>query len=154
MSLTEIRALASEVSQTPHLDALRKAAQEDDEYKQLHHFILNGFPDHRSQLPDPCKRYWNVREHLTLDDDLIVYGCRLLIPNKMQRQVLSQLHESHQGSVRTKQRAHLSVYWPGIDRDIDNVILKCEQCQDHLPSNTKEPIIQKPAPGRPSKKSL
>ena len=29
------------------------------------------------------------------------------------------------------------------------VILKCKQCQDHLPSNTKEPIIQKPAPGRP-----
>ena len=52
MSLTEIRALANEVSQTPHLDDLRKAAQEDDEYQQLHHFILNGFPDHRSQLPD------------------------------------------------------------------------------------------------------
>ena len=110
MSLTEIRALANEVSQTPHLDALCKAAQEDDDYQKFHHFILNRFPDHHSQLPDPCKQYWNVHEHLTLDDDLIVYGCQLLISNKMQQQVLSQLHESHQGSVETKQRAHLLVY--------------------------------------------
>ena len=41
------------------------------------------------------------------------------------------------------------VYWPGIDNDIDNTILACQQCQDHLPSNPKEPIIQKPTPERP-----
>ena len=32
MSLAEIRALTNEVSQTPYLDALCEAAQEDDEY--------------------------------------------------------------------------------------------------------------------------
>ena len=37
----------------------------------------------------------------------------------------------------------------GIDHDIDNTILKCKQCQNHLPSNTKKPITQKLAPGRP-----
>ena len=67
----------------------------------------------------------------------------------MHHQILSQLHESHQGSVRTKQRARLSVYWPGIDNDIDNTILSCQQCQDCLPSNSKEPLIQKPKPERP-----
>ena len=93
--------------------------------------------------------YWNIRTHLTMDDDLIVYGCRLLIPQQMRRDVLAQLHESHQGSVRTKQRARLAVYWPGIDNDIDNVILACKMCQDLLPSNVKEPITCKPTPARP-----
>ena len=60
-----------------------------------------------------------------------------------------KLHESHQGSVRIKQRARLVVYWPGIDNDIDNVILACKQCQDFLPANCKEPIISKPSPVRP-----
>ena len=145
MSLTEVRAITSESSPSPHLDTLHKAAQEDNEYQKLRH-ILNGFPNHRSQLPDHCKCYWNVREHLTLDDDLIVNGCRLLIPTKMRKQVLSQLHEAHQGSVRTKQRACLLVYWPGINNDMDNTILTCKQCQYHLLSNTKDPIIQKPTP--------
>ena len=70
-------------------------------------------------------------------------------PTKLCPEILTQLHESHQGSVRTKQRARLSVYWPGIDNDIDNVILSCQQCQDHLPSNPKEPLTQKPKPDRP-----
>ena len=29
------------------------------------------------------------------------------------------------------------------------LISSCKQCQDHLPSNPKEPIIQKPQPARP-----
>ena len=60
---------------TPCLDTLRKIAKEDAEYQQLQQLILNGFPDHRSQLPDSCKQYWAARDHLTIDDDLIVHGC-------------------------------------------------------------------------------
>ena len=47
---------------------------------------------------------------------------------------LSQLHESHQGSVW---------YWPGIDNDLDIVIPSCKHCQEHLPSLPKEPILLK-----------
>ena len=94
-------------------------------------------------------RYWNVHQQLSLDDDLIVYGCRLLIPTMMRRQVLMNLHEAHQGALRTKQRARLTIYWPGLDNDIDNVILNCQHCQDHLSRNVKEPIIQKSQPARP-----
>ena len=84
-----------------------------------------------------------------MDDGLIVHGCRLLIPTIMRSQILSDLHDSHQGSVCTKQRARLTVYWPGIDNDIDNIILSCQLCQDHLPAHPKEPLIQKPKPLRP-----
>ena len=82
---------------------------------------MDGFPDHRAQLPDECRRYWNVRDRLSVDDGLIVYWCRLLIPAAMHREVLSNLHDSHQGSVRTKERARL-VYWPGLDNDLDNML--------------------------------
>jgi hypothetical protein len=40
---------------------------------------------------------------LGMDDDLLVYGCRLLIPAAMRREVLQHLHESHQGVVCIKQ---------------------------------------------------
>ena len=84
-----------------------------------------------------------------MDDGLIVYGCRLVIPAKMRHEILSKLHESHQGSVRTKQRARLSVYWPGIDNCIDSVILSCKHCQERLPSNPKKLLVVKPRPARP-----
>ena len=48
-----------------------------------------------------------------------------------------------------KQRAKLTIYWPGINNDIDNIILACKQCQDSFPSHPKEAIIMKPRPSRP-----
>ena len=38
--------------------------------------------------------------------------------------------------------SHFFIYWPGIDNDIDNLIVACQTCQDCLPSNVKEPLIQ------------
>ena len=67
----------------------------------------------------------------------------------MRHQVLMNLHEAHQGALRTKQRARLTIYWPGLDNDIDNVILNCQQCQDHLLRNVKKLIFQKSQPARP-----
>ena len=93
-----------------------------------------------------CQRVSGVFVDTSVDDGLIVYGCRLVIPAKMRHEILSKLHESHQGSVRTKQRARLSVYWLGIDNCIDSVILSCKHCQERLPSHPKEPLVVKPRP--------
>ncbi len=149
MSNAELRAIANDGQESARLQDLRRYADHNPEHQQLRDLIINGFPDHHSQMLEACKRYWSAREHLTLEDDLILHGCRLLIPSDMRQDTLVQLHESHQGSVRTKQRARLTVYWPGIDNDIDNVVLACKTCQDLLPSNTKQPIISKPKPTRP-----
>ena len=126
LSCAEIRTILVPGEDSFRIEALRKCAFEDEEYQQLQKIFLEGFPKHRSELSEPYRRYWCVRQHLSVDDNLIVCGCRLLIPLAMRREVLVKLHESHQGSVRT-QRARLVVYWPGIDNDIDNVILACKQ---------------------------
>jgi len=148
-SISEIRAMATTESLNFKLTELRECANQDDEYQALKKVILQGFPDHKSQLPHLCTPYWHIRHHLTVDDDLIVHGCRLVIPTAMRRQMCTDLHMSHQGIVRTKQRARLTLYWPGMDNDIENTVAGCSQCQAHLPSNPKEPLQCKPAPARP-----
>ena len=74
ISIAELRALHSETSKNLHVQDLRKHAEQDMEYQQLRNIILQGFPNHRRQLPESCRRYWNILcEHLSLDDGLIVY---------------------------------------------------------------------------------
>ena len=107
---------------------------------QLKETILKGFPDHKNQLPEALKQYWQVYRELYIEDDLILYGCRLLISTAMRKTILAHLHLAHQGITRTKQRARLTLYWPGMDNDIENIITSCTQCQDHLPSNHEEPL--------------
>ena len=45
--------------------------------------------------------------------------------------------------------ARLTVYWPGIDHNIEAYISVCQLCQDSLPSHPSELIITKPRPVRP-----
>ena len=38
--------------------------------------------DSRSKLPEEYRWYWNVHSQLAINDNLIIYGCRLLIPSQ------------------------------------------------------------------------
>ena len=72
MSFAELRTLYGDTTESLRLQDLWKHAEEDPEYQQLWHFILEGFPAHRSQLPEPCRQFWHIHEYLSLDDKLIV----------------------------------------------------------------------------------
>jgi len=93
-SIAEIRTHQTTAADNLCLTELRRQASHDEEYTQLKARILEGFPAHRGELPETCKRYWQVRHNLTVEEGLVVYGCQLLIPSRMCKDVLQQLHES------------------------------------------------------------
>ena len=62
----------------------------------------------------------------------------------LRKKVLSDLHSSHQGMDRTKRRARQTVFWPGLNRDIEHMISNCEKCRYFLASLPKEELIQIP----------
>ena len=151
MSITQIRmsAVLPSEQENLHLQELRLHAEQDQSYQTLKSVITEGFPDQKTSLPDLLKQYWSIRDHLSIDDDLIVYGCRLLIPTSLRATLLSRLHDAHQGIARSQARARLTIYWPGIDQDIEAFVKGCRHCQDRLPSNVKEPMTSKQVPERP-----
>ena len=150
-SITQIRMDALEETDHENLriQELWEQAETDQEYQDLKKQIKQGFPNKKGSLPESLRKYWAVKDHLTIDDGLVVYGCRLLIPTSLRATMLSRLHEAHQGVVRSQSRAHLTMYWPGIDRDIENFVHGCKLCQDHLPSLPREPMVSKQPPTRP-----
>ena len=133
----------------PALEKVRAAAAHDPEYSELRDAVLRGFPEHCHEVPPEVRPYWGVRSMLAVDDGLLVYGSRLVIPSEMRRDVLRQLHASHQGVERTRRRARLCVYWPGIDRDVEHIVSACPVCRTARPSQPREPMWQAdPAPTR------
>ncbi len=111
--------------------------------------ITEGFPNLKSTLADPLKKFWSIKDQLSIDDDLIVFGCRLLVPARLRATMLSRLHDAHQGIARSQARARLTIYWPGIDKDIEAFVSGCRHCQERLPSHNKEPMMIREAPQRP-----
>lgn len=59
------------------------------------------------------------------------------------------MHESHFGITKTKARASQVVYWPGMSRDIEEMIVKCTICEKYSNANVKEPLISHEIPNIP-----
>lgn len=140
---------------TPSMDddrtlrSLADAARADEEYVRLRQYVTEGFPANRLALHESALPYWKLRDHLSADGDLVLYGARVVVPRALRRQTLARLHDSHKGVEATKRRARLSVFWPGLDSDIATTVRACEPCQVLQPSQQQEPYRNDDSPTRP-----
>lgn len=65
---------------------------------------------------------------LAVANGLLLRGSRVVVPKSLQKEILEKLHAGHQGITKYWQRAKDSVWWPGIRKDIDKIVTKCETC--------------------------
>ena len=56
-------------------------------------------------------------------------GVRVVIPQKLQRKVLEELHRDHPGIVRMKSLARSYCWWSHMDRDIEALVQACQPSQ-------------------------
>ena len=111
------------------LDQIHEETSQDPTLKHLIHYILNGWPCDRRQLPQELHPYWNFREDLSVKDGIATKGSRLLVPSTPWRKALEQIHEGYQGLEKYMLKAREAVYWPGINDDIREMVEKCVICQ-------------------------
>ncbi|XP_065190896.1 uncharacterized protein K02A2.6-like [Sycon ciliatum] len=128
---------------------LRAAAASDPDYQMLLGYIQNGFPSAQKQLPEPLRAYWNVREHLSTDNGIVLKGLRIVVPASLRASTLIDLHAAHQGLTRTKRRARQTVYWPGMNSELDTLVRSCDACREFQPSQSAEPPISDRKPTLP-----
>ena len=72
--------------------------------------------------------YYDKRDELSLEHDVILWGLRVVIPSSLRCKVLEELHAQHPGIVRMKSLSRIHVYYPGIDKDIEQLVQQCEIC--------------------------
>lgn len=98
---------------------------------------------------DEFKPYVQRFSELSIESGIIVWGFRVVIPQKLREAVLKSLHVSHLGIVKCKSMARSIVWWPGIDNDIERFIKGCEACQALRPSPPKAELISWQNTGKP-----
>ena len=59
--------------------------------------------------------------------DYILY-IRTRNPKVLRTRILDLAHEGHQGVVKTNQRVRSKVWWPGIDREVEQ---RCKVCHGY-----------------------
>ena len=58
-------------------------------------------------------------------------GSRIFVPKSLQQEYLQCLHMGHLGTSNCRARAKTTVFWPNIDQDISQLIMRCDTCCEH-----------------------
>ena len=113
------------------LDQLRKSTAQDNQLTRLSHYINIGFPCDKKNLPSDLQEFWNYRDTLSIENGLITCSNRIIVPKEMRAEMLQYIHEGHQGKERGLLWARITVFWPKITYDIQELIERCIICQEH-----------------------
>lgn len=131
------------------LNMFREATAADPEMQLLHKVAMNGWPKDINAVHKDIQAYWTYREEISCSSGLLFKAAKLIVPNQLRGEMLSKIHESHLGVVKCKERARDVLYWPGMSKQIENLVLKCTVCDKNRNSNPKEPLIPHELPDRP-----
>ncbi|CAB4019464.1 sec1 family domain-containing 2 [Paramuricea clavata] len=128
---------------------LRMATEEDESLRQLKKTVLSGWPDTKRETPVKIKEYWHCREEISEIDGILLKNEKIIIPSSFRPEMLEKIHAGHMGTEKCKKRARDVLYWPGMNSQIEEMVLKCPTCLEYRPSNQKEPMIVQPTPTIP-----
>jgi hypothetical protein len=70
--------------------------------------------------------FYAVREELAVTpNSLLLRAAKLIIPTRLRNETVTHAHKGHQGIVKTKQALRTKVWWPRIDKDVEEFIKHC-----------------------------
>ena len=76
---------------------IKHASADDPVLQQLWHTIQNGWPDSRKETPECLYPYFNFRDELTVQGDLVFKGQQLVVPATLHKELMAVTHASHIG---------------------------------------------------------
>ena len=97
---------------------------------------LNGWPRLQRHIPRIARNYWDFRDKLSIEGDLLMKGERIIIPTTCRDSILADLHKSHESANQSLLLAKTCMYWPGMEADVLDYIKQCVTCID----NSKMPV--------------
>ena len=116
------------------LQQLCEASQVYDTLAIFKYTIQKGWPSTIKELSSEIQPYWIFKEELTIEDGLILKGTRIVVTSTKQVEILKCIHEGHLGVTKCKLRAKETVYWPGLNDQLEKLVLNCQLCLKYLQS--------------------
>ena len=131
------------------LQEIKEATCKDQAMQKLKNHIQYGWPEVQSQVPEEIRDYWHLRDQLSEADEILLKGEKLIIPPNLRGNMLDRIHIGHMGITKCSQRAREVMFWPGMNKAIEQMVSRCTICQEYRDSNPKEPMLSGPMSERP-----
>ena len=99
---------------------------------------MQGWPKSIKQVSPVLQPLWTFREELTVEDGLISKGTRFDIPTKQWEAIWNWFLKVHLGLNKYTLWAKETVYWPGLNDQLEDLVLNCELCLKYSTSKHKQ----------------
>ncbi|KAL5260064.1 hypothetical protein ACHWQZ_G010249 [Mnemiopsis leidyi] len=119
-----------------NVELMSRLTKKDTCLSKISYYVSEGWPA-SDCIADEFKAFHQRRTELTLEDSCLLWGNRVIVPEKLRGDILNMLHSTHMGISSMKQLARNYVWWPKMDADIEVVVKHCQVCQENqrMPPN-------------------
>ena len=121
-------------------EEFQKAFMSDSEMHTLADIIITSWPDDIKEVPHPLCPYWQYHESVTVKGGLVLHGEALVVPPSERERILHQLHQFHQGITKSKLLTCGCIFWPGINKAIEEVVHQSETWTQFQTWNVATPL--------------
>lgn len=123
------------------------ATNKDSNLQNLILYLQSGkWPNNKSS---EMQCYFSRKDNMSIVDDCVMFGERIVIPTCFRKRVLRELHKGHHGIERTKALARSFVYWPHLDDEIKQYVQNCLKCSLTAKTLPKTTLCSWPLSTRP-----
>lgn len=141
--INELEAIPTKDSQK---QKLVQALKDDAQLNEVKNAIMAGWPARSKQATG---QFWTIRHDLFVEDDVVFFKGRVVVPSSIRKEFLVNLHQGHPGINSMMRRAEVTMYWPGLSADIKEYVRTCGTCIFEKSKNQREPACSFEIPKAP-----
>lgn len=128
---------------------LRQKTVSDTVLSQVIANMERGWPSNVALLPKELHTFFEKRTELSVEEDVLLWRGRLVIPAALKETMLQLLHEGHPGVCAMRELARFYAWWPHIDDDIEHHVATCGDCQHGRAAEPEVPLFSWSVPSEP-----
>ena len=130
-----------------HAETVKQMTRKDPTLSMVLRFVQIGWPN--TCPTDAVKPFYKRKAELSVQDECILWGQRVVLPPQTRRYALQMLHQTHPGICRMKSLARSYIWWPSMDSDVEQMAHNCNECSSNLKSPAKSPLHPWEWPSQP-----
>ena len=114
------------------------ATRKDPVLARAYDFTLHGRPQ---ALDDPVSQpSFSRKQEISVDRGCVLWGLRVVIPEKYRVRLLDDLHQEYHGIWRMKSLARGYFWWPGLNAAVVERVQQCHVCAALGKFPSREPL--------------
>ena len=130
------------------LKHFKEETRKDPILQTLIKCTIEGWPE-KTLISYELHPYFTHRSDISYHEGLLLKDQRIVVPSALRSEMKSILRQGHLGIENCKKRARQALFWPLINKELEDMISKCPTCLTYRNRQSSETPIKHEIPDDP-----